>query len=481
MRLLSLDYDPVYGNDTTRSHFGSDRSVFDYDIVIWDPAQSLRNYTVYADSYRGLPSLSDGTSVTLNADIARRKTEFKEFVETGRILIAVVRPPQMCWVDSGKSEFSGTGRNQKRTRLLDQVDIWSAMPLQNLSMTLARGNRVNVEGDSPLAAFLRKHKSIAGYDAILSWAGGTPFASVAGTARIVGSYVKSQAGGLLVLMPALSLIRPQGDDDADNLDDESDSDGEGDHEDEDERKWIGGAYEVQCDLLDAVSAMTAGAAKSRPAWSLKYETADQSKLRQDISKQEARVEAARTKLAKMIERRDKVEAKNQLYLGTGDALAWEVKATLELLGGDVTQPAAGRDDWKVKFPEGNAVVEVKGVSKSAAERHAAQLEKWVAGEFEDTGVVPKGILVINTWRELDLNERVETDFPEQMIPYCEGRGHCLITGLQIFSVRMDIEADPERAAAWRSKILNTSGVLDGVPDWRSFLTTTEDVERPTHD
>jgi hypothetical protein len=81
------------------------------------------------------------------------------------------------------------------------------------------------------------------------------------------------------------------------------------------------------------------------------------------------------------------------------------------VGGTVTEPKPGREDWKVTFTEGNAVVEVRGVKGSAAERHAAQLEKWVAGGFEETGSAPKEILIVNTWRETPLVERTEPSFP----------------------------------------------------------------------
>lgn len=151
--------------------------------------------------------------------------------------------------------------------------------------------------------------------------------------------------------------------------------------------------------------------------------------------------------------------RDQLFLGTGRALELQVRAVLELLGGTVTEPEPGRDDWKVSFPEGDAVVEVKGVGKSAAEKHAAQLEKWVASAYEQTGAMPKGILVVNTWRETPLSERTKEAFPAQMLPYSEGRGHCLVTGLQLYLIRADVEAHPEHAENWRKALLETKNVF----------------------
>ena len=116
------------------------------------------------------------------------------------------------------------------------------------------------------------------------------------------------------------------------------------------------------------------------------------------------------------------------------------------------------------------------MTKSAAEKHAAQLEKWVAGSFADTGTGHKGILVVNTWRETPLDKRTEEDFPAQMIPYSVGREHVLLTGLDLFVIAAEIYTDPAKADYWRGKILSTSGRLDGVPDWREYIQETKTEE-----
>jgi hypothetical protein len=78
MKLLSLDYDSVYGSNVVRAAFSSDTSVFDYDVVIWDPDQSPHNYEVSIfqnnPTYRGLPSLSDDASVRIT-DMASKYTK----------------------------------------------------------------------------------------------------------------------------------------------------------------------------------------------------------------------------------------------------------------------------------------------------------------------------------------------------------------------------------------------------------------------
>ena len=78
----------------------------------------------------------------------------------------------------------------------------------------------------------------------------------------------------------------------------------------------------------------------------------------------------------------------------------------------------GRSDKIAKYGEVAIVAEIKGVTKSAAEKHAAQLEKWVAQYFEENEVSPKGMLIVNGFCDMPLNERLEDVFPQQMLKYC---------------------------------------------------------------
>lgn len=458
MRLLSLDFDPVYGGDTVRASFGSDVSVFDFDVVIWDPEASFEWYTTYAATYQGDPSLSDDTSVRIQADAARRKSEFKEFVEAGRSLVVIACPPQMCYVATGAETHSGTGRNRVTTRIVTSFDLLSSLPVSDPKFRKGRGDRIEVVGDGPIQQFLRTHKHLLCYTATIDEPPGFVTAKVTGTARAVSSLLARKAGGQLLLLPALML----GSQAAEPEDDEGeDSDG-----------WIPEAFDVQEALLSALKESNGGREISRPSWAEDYETSAQKSLRVEMVKQQTRVENARKKLASTQQKLESARQRDQLFLGSGRALEQEVKLVLELLGAKVTEPEPGRDDWKAAFPERTAVVEVKGVGKSAAEKQAAQLEKWVAGELEKTGVLPKGILVVNTWRDTPLEKRTRDDFPDQMLPYCEGRDHCLVTGLQLFMIRHEIESDGSKAVYWREKMLQTKGRLTDVPDWRTVIVKT---------
>jgi polyhydroxyalkanoate synthesis regulator phasin len=471
VRLLSLDFDPVYG-DAARESFSGDRSVFDFDVVIWDPEESYKSYqpqSAYAKRYfQGFPWLDENTSVRVRADVARRREEFDEFIGSGRVLIIIVRGPQRCYVDTGKRTFSGTGRNRVTTNILEGFDLLDAIPTDQIEFKVAAGDRIEIDGGGPLADLLKKYSARLKYDAIVTGATGTTIARVAGTDKTIGCVLRSDSGGYLVLLPRIALEAQFTSNDSDD-DDESDE-----PDDEYVDEYVDEAPEFQQDLIEAIQNLAGSREISRPAWMDRYTTDEQQTLRLRLTKQQSQVESARARLARLQQKIEAVETKDQLFLGTGRSLELEVRKVLELLGGKVTEPAPGRDDWKVHFPEGDAVVEVKGVGKSAAEKHAAQLEKWVSMAIEaGADMAPKGILVVNTWKDKPLDERTGEDYPDQMMPYAKSRNHCLVTGLQLYVIRSEIESKKTSAKEWRQKLLSTSGRVSGCDNWRAVLRKVE--------
>lgn len=453
-RILSLDYQPLFGgSDDLSTTFDSDTSCFDFDVVLWDPAASFARYSNYAQDYLGLPSLSDAKSAAIMADVVRRKSEFKEFLESGRTLIVVARPPQECYVSTGEVRTSGTGRNASKTRIVKKFDINGALPITDPQFTRAAGNRIEPVGDGPIQTVLRAYAKQLRYAATMKEPPGSLVAKVRGTAtQAVSALVRDVGGGLFLLIPDTTFA-PE--------------DGEGDEE-----VWPGDAIKFQTDLMDALAGLSGDTSISRPAWTERFSTQQVRDLQYEIAKQQAAVERARTKLAKAQERAEHAQMLDQLYLGTGRQLELRVADVMRILGGVVIDPEPGRDDWEVRFGTKLAVLEVKGVKGSAAERYAAQLEKWVAGSFEVAGKTPKGVLVVNTWRETPLDERTQLDFPSQMVPYSTARNHCLVTGLELFCIAQDVLQNPERKTHWKRKLLTTSGRLADVPDWRGFIQIT---------
>ena len=167
--------------------------------------------------------------------------------------------------------------------------------------------------------------------------------------------------------------------------------------------------------------------------------------------------------------------RKRLFFSTGAPLEEAVREAFSLLGCAATAGKPGRTDLVIEHQGQIGVIEIKGVTKSAAESHAAQLEKWSSDYLIDHGVEPKPILIANTWIEIDPLERKD-DFPDQMMEYCERRKHALLTGLQLYCCIADCAGDREKSTAVLDEIFATVGRFKRYQDAAVFISQTETVK-----
>ena len=165
-----------------------------------------------------------------------------------------------------------------------------------------------------------------------------------------------------------------------------------------------------------------------------------------------------------------LESYKTLFAGTGKALEAQASRVFEELGFSVKEGEPGRDDLILQYEDKVAVVEVKGVSKSAAEKHAAQLEKWVNEYHVAHDVHPKGILLVNAYRDAPLEDRSGGAFPDQMLSFSKNRSHCLITTLQLLGLYLDCKDDDAKKAEMVNLLLTTEGVFTEYQNWSEYLT-----------
>src|SRR4051812_47931776 len=129
VRVLLLDADMAI--DAAKAGFDSTHSLYDYDLVLWDPHRSMQTYLKSgygAGSHNGLPRISDHNSPRLRHDIPRRKKDFEEFLKLGRTLVVFLPGDMRVYIDSGERTHSGTGRNRQTTTIVNRMNILDALP-----------------------------------------------------------------------------------------------------------------------------------------------------------------------------------------------------------------------------------------------------------------------------------------------------------------------------------------------------------------
>ncbi|MGA3541842.1 hypothetical protein ACK8GE_21420 [Micromonosporaceae bacterium DT194] len=457
MRILGLDiWIPLESVDYET--FTEDLSIFEYDAVIWDPVNtydSIANAR-YRHYFNGYPKLGEAESVKFFGDLTRRKKEFKEFLEMGRTLVVLASAPLYLQVDTGERRHSGTGKNRHTTYVYRAVDMLSAVPAEVKSQT-GRGSAIEPKRED-FAACLRGHREFWQYRAILEEFPGKPLAVVAGTNKPVGSIATYTGGGVFVQLPDLvnsdsSSTDDDGDDELeDGADDSTGSRNEPDAQEE-------AAY---ASLIAWVTTLRAASTQDLPEWAEKLYFPEDVELEGKLSDIEKQLQELRSTAAELRAEKAKNDRWKDLITATGDPLEDRAVEAFEILGFETLERIPGRTDIRIKTGDDLAVVEVKGVTKSASEAHAAQLEKWVSDALIEHKQKHKGILLVNAWRKVPIKERDAASFPDQMRPYCVSREHCLLTGMQLLSLVRAVQAGKMDPADARRLLLTTSGPL---PDW----------------
>jgi hypothetical protein len=285
------------------------------------------------------------------------------------------------------------------------------------------------------------------YSAYLSSVIGKPFLFVKGTTKAVASYVPTEKGVFLILPSIVA----------------------------EERFKTKKEYTLLCtQFIDFLIELSSELQKttgdySLPAWTNYYFLPNEKEQKQALAEKEHVLQELLSQISLSKEKIAITEKYKLLISGSGRALEIQVANVLREIGINVEEGPEGRDDLILKYGERLAVVEIKGVSKSAAEKHAAQLEKWVAEYVTSHEVNPKGILIVNVFCSTPLRARNEPSFPHQMITYSTNRGHCLITTMQLLGIYLTIKSKPENREQLINELFNTNGIYQKFLNYKDYL------------
>lgn len=403
-----------FGNSfkkTTKISYRSIFSIFDYDAIVVNFEAG-----VFADE-----------GYLNESVIVRRKSDLQEFTKFKSIPIIYISP--RSHVFTIENEYS------RMNQVLHEI-----VPISEIEVEREIGSKIKINRNTPFSEFLEKYAHCFSYQSYFKKYSGTKIIETAHTQKVIAFFNNDY-----VVLPHIETAK------------------------------ISNEIDFFNDLLLVFENLRRNASYAAlPQWAkVNYLLPNERELRDESKTISEKIESLEEeKVAKEQEIAD-FETQKILFTGTGNNLEDKVKQIFKELDFEVLEVEAGRDDLIVKYGDYTAVIEIKGVSKSAAEKHAAQLEKWVSDYVEKNDVIPKGILLVNAFKDLPLNERNEKAFPGQMLKYSIQREHCLITTLQLLGLYYDCINNPERKDEIIGQLFNTIGVLENYLDWRDFISFTE--------
>lgn len=454
-------------SDSASYAFQGTGSLFDFDLVIWDPRRTLKRYErLPSQRYKGRPSLGDAESTELVEAIARRKSEFEEFLSLGRSMVIIGSPREPVWARTGEKQVTGSGQSEKVTHIVKPVDVLDALPFE-YEASIATGMEVEpVVGE--VSSLFKPNLDAWTYRCHLTSYPGSAAVKVVGVDKVVGSFCRTKDDGFVAVVPEPWVPEPGmydelQDFDPDDLEDEAA---------EVPESYPKDRFEYVNALVEWSRSMIASTAEPLPSWAHDYKLATEIERLSKVSAAEASLSRAIARVEKLKVEQAEDEQWKRLVASDGKALERQVMSALSVLGFKELQADPNRGDLRLDYNGRRVVVEVKGLSKSSGERNAAQLEKWVAAELAEGANETKGLLIVNGWKSTPPADRPPV-FPAQMLPYAESRGHCLLTGLQLLSLVRQVSVRSLTKGEAAERLLECVGVFPGFDDASSVLTHVE--------
>lgn len=440
--------------------FSSTKTLLEYDFVVWNPTDLFDGYTT-GQSFKGSACLTDSSSAAYRRDAERRWTEFHDFLKLGRLMVVLLPTPINFYVATGQTENEGTAAKPRLKRLVESRGVDDLIPV-TMELVAASGDKCEVVAGEPFATFWRTVGDQFHYSAYLREPVGTSLVAIKGTDRVVATMVDID-GGTVLLLPQRYFY------DADIEQRPNETEAAFDRRWEQETaKAEKKVSKVFVDgLLDLAQALQGSPDDALPGWTERFALPGEIEAVAAVSSAEDKATRALQRAERQRMALKQLQRQKVLMAGSGRSLELAVERALTDLGCTVEEGEKGRTDRIVRWRNAVAVLEIKGLAKSARERDAAQLEKWVSEYLLNNGKPAKGVLFVNAWRSAPLDARDQPSFPPSMLPYAEGRSHCLATTAQLLAAVTTATTARDKNAFLKA-LFSTVGILDGW-EWDSAL------------
>ena len=441
MKIGFLGCHPEYNHkDIETIKFSSDTTILEYDMLVIDLENIFNSYG-HSGEYNGLPTITNHDSTKLKSDLNKRKIEIKEFLESGKNIIVICGNDNCVYCYTGKKDTSGVGKNAVTTYYVEDVHSTSLLPVEIKSIKLS-GKRITLK-NKKLEEIFKKYKDYLEYQTVYENVKDNILMTINDTKKVV-SYFEQIGKGVLIFAPNLGFSR-------------KDSRG----------------LRIEKDYYNDLNSLNKILSKSElklPAFSKKYMLPTEEEMINNIEKDKIKLE----KLALRVKEKEKtligIQNEKIMFVGTGTPLEMNSVENFKKIGFTIIKydPDSVDEDIVIKYKEEVAVVEVKGVSGSATEKHTSQIVKWKSEYHIENNILPKGILVVNAFNERELEDRQEY-FPDQMLKYAMHQEICLLTTIQLYNIKEYLKDNPKEKDKIIKTLFDTIGLYQGFEDWNMYI------------
>ncbi len=452
-KILNIGFE-LATDDTQEEEFTSRASLLDWDIILFKP--EISSFVSYADQYQGKPSLSDSKSFQLKESCEHWRHEIQQAVDSGKTVIVFLSEMQEVYIDTGKRTYSGTGRNQKTTRMVELFNNYASIPA-SLRPTTTNGSsiKLSAKGAEVLASYWLEFSDVSQYNVILTDPKVPACLVTKNGDKPVGALFRSKnSNGSLVCLPNIDFYSE------DFLMDEGGT-----------SVWTAKAGQFAARLLSAVVSLDAalhstGEVTPEPTWSMdsKYSLDSENTLRIELLEAEQNLEIAQRKKEEIVETLKSAGRLRGLLYEKGKPLEAAIIDALQLMGFVATSYRDATSEFDVVFEsnEGRLIGEAEGKDTKAVNvDKLRQLSMNIHEDLQREEIISqaKGVLFGNGYR-LQAVETREVAFTDKCISAALTSSTALIATPELFKVAQYLsgKSDNNYAALCREQILSGIGI-----------------------
>ncbi len=428
-------------------------SLLDWDIVLFRPLIN-EFWGSYVDHYQGKPSLDDSSSFQLKEACEHWRRELKQAAETGKTVIVYLPAVQEIYIDTGERRHSGTGRNQKTTRIVSLYTNYASLPV-DIRPVNATGNAMKLAplGAEVLAPYWADFSAISEYKVLLSADALSPCITTRNGDKPVASLIRSKtSSGSIVLLPDIDFY-------PDNFFKQQGKD----------QIWTQPAKQFAAKLVSAVVALDKALHASadvtpEPAWASAQEfvLGPERSLRSTLLEAERRVEEAQRSMEAI---RTQVGAAGQmraLLYEKGKPLEAAIVEALTKLGFAAAPYKDSQSEFDVVFQsaEGRLLGEAEGKdSKAVNVDKLRQLSMNIHEDLQREEVTQpaKSVLFGNGFRLMPPAERA-IQFTEKCVTAAQSSATSLVATTELFRAVQYLAEQPNEAFATSCRRAILAGV-----------------------
>ncbi len=436
--------------------FQSTMSLLDWDIVLFRP--EIRGvFSLHGASYQGRPFLSDDSSFQLKECCEHWRREIRQATEAGKTVLVFLSALEEVYIDTGERSYSGTGRNQKTTRLVVSYNNYQSIPV-SMKPVVASGNSMKLShrGAENIATYWDEFQSISSFKVILE--GESIPASIVTRSgeKPVGAIYRSKGSpGTLVLLPDIDFY-PE---DFTKIE-----------EDEDKDVWTKTAEQFATRMVKTIVSLdkalrTSSEITPEPEWAshAEFVLGSERNLRIQLLKAEKEVQEAQGKMEAVLDELRATRRLRGLLFEKGRPLENAIIEALRILGFKAEPFLDGESEFDVVFEceEGRLIGEAEGKDGKAI--NVEKLRQLAMNVHEDlrraeVTSLAKPVLFGNAFRLRPLTERGEP-FTAKCNSAADASSTALVFTPDLFAPAQYLADQPDEvyAKSCREKLLCTTG------------------------